>query len=434
MVCRLHFWHHETRFVTLDALVGLSSADRLLSATWKLENRDLWPQPRIAQSKRMTDLLRQDIMSAADMVVVKVGTRVLTQANGMLDSHQIVSIAGQIARRAEAGRRVVLVSSGAVGAGLARMQQQVRPSDLASLQAAAAVGQSVLIESYNRALEPHKLHAAQVLLSASDLQDRTRYLNVRNALMALFQFGAVPIINENATVSVEELQLSFGDNDRLAALVTNLLRAPLLVLLSDIDGLYDGDPKDPQAKVLSVVTDLDAAQQQHVHDNSQVGMQLSTGGMASKLQAVRIATAAGENVVIANGRRERVLDDILSGEDIGTLILAEGPMVDSRKRWIGWSANPAGSLKLDKGACQAIQSGGRSLLSVGVTAVDGCFDKGDVISICDLQNREIARGLTNYSAAELQKIAGQPTERIAELLGYCPYDEVVHRNNLVLVG
>ena len=382
----------------------------------------------------MSDLVRQEIMSAAETVVVKVGTRVLTQADGALDDQCIANIAGQLARLSQAGRRVVLVSSGAVGAGLARMELSKRPTDLASLQAAAAIGQSVLIESYNRALEPHNLHAAQVLLTAGDLQDRTRYLNVRNVLNALFQYGAVPIINENDTVSVEELRLSFGDNDRLAALVTNLLRAPLLVLLSDIDGLYDGSPSDPGAKVMPIITDLNSAQEQHIHDRSADGLQLSTGGMASKLQAVRIATSAGENVVIANGRRDNVLDDILAGEDVGTLVLAEGPMVDSRKRWIGWSANPAGKLKLDAGACQAILQGGRSLLAVGVTKVSGGFGKGDVVSICDAGNRELARGLTNYSSEELQTIAGQPTERIAELLGHCPYDEVVHRNNLVLVS
>ncbi|MCG8450173.1 MAG: glutamate 5-kinase [Pirellulales bacterium] len=382
----------------------------------------------------MSDLVRQEIMSAAETVVVKVGTRVLTQADGTLDDGRVASIAGQLARLSQAGRRVVLVSSGAVGAGLARLELSRRPNDLAALQAAAAIGQSVLIESYNRALEPHGLHAAQVLLSAGDLQDRTRYLNVRNALIALFQCGAMPIINENDTVSVEELQLSFGDNDRLAALVTNLLRAPLLVLLSDIDGLYDGDPSDPATQVVSVVTDISAAQQQ-VRDPSSAGhLQLSTGGMASKLQAARIATSAGENVVIANGRQDKVLDEILSGADVGTLILAEGPSVDSRKRWIGWSAHPAGRLTLDAGACQAIGQRGRSLLAVGVAVVAGDFVKGDVLSLCDDTGRELARGLSNYSAAELRTIAGQPTERIAELLGHCPYDEVVHRNNLVLVG
>ncbi|MEM8945707.1 MAG: glutamate 5-kinase [Planctomycetota bacterium] len=382
----------------------------------------------------MTEIVRNEIMSAADSVVVKVGTRVLTRADGTLDDQRVASIAGQLAKLQRAGRRVVLVSSGAVGAGLGRLQLERRPTALAQLQAAAAIGQSLLIESYNRALEPHGLHAAQVLLTAEDLQDRSRYLNVRNALFALFDSDAVPIINENDTVSVEELQLSFGDNDRLAALVTNLIRAPLLVLLSDIEGLYDGDPDDSNTSVLSVVTDLAKAEQQHVRDGTRGGIKLGTGGMATKLKAVRIATSAGENVIIANGRRENVLEDILSGADVGTLFLAEGPAVAPRKRWIGWSANPSGKLALDAGACRAIEANGKSLLAVGVVQVAGNFEKGDVIAMCDESGRELARGLINYSAAEMLKIAGHDKEQIAELLGHRPYEVVVHRNNLVVLN
>ena len=381
----------------------------------------------------MSDLVRQEIMSAAELVVVKVGTRVLTRADGSLDDERVASIAGQLARLWQTGRRVVLVSSGAVGAGLGRLELSQRPTAVDQLQAAAAIGQSLLIESYNRALEPHQLHAAQVLLTAEDLHDRGRYLNVRNTLFALFEFGAVPIINENDTVSVDELQISFGDNDRLAALVTNLIRAPLLVLLSDIDGLYDGDPNDAETSVLSVVTDLPDAQQQHVRDAARDGIQLSRGGMATKLQAVRIATSAGENVVIANGHRDDVLDEILAGKEVGTLFLAEGRTLGSRKRWIGWSAQPAGKLVLDDGACAAIESKGRSLLAVGIASVEGEFAKGDIVALCDTTGREFARGLINYTATETRTIAGHKKEQIAELLGHRPYDEVIHRDNLALV-
>lgn len=383
----------------------------------------------------MSELVRQEIMTAADLVVVKVGTRVLASSDGTLNRERVAAIANQLAKLCEAGKKCVLVSSGAVGAGLGRLGWKQRPTDLARLQAAAAIGQSLLIESYNQTFEPHCLHAAQVLLTAEDLEDRTRYLNVRNTLFALFEANAVPIINENDTVSIEELRMSFGDNDRLAALVTNLIRAPLLVLLSDIDGLYTGDPTDPASQVLSVITDLKMARDYLVRDqNLRSGVQLSRGGMASKLNAVRIATSAGENVVIANGRRNDVLIDILAGKDVGTLFLAEGPAVDSRKRWIGWTASPSGKLMLDAGACSAIASQGRSLLAVGVTDVEGTFVKGDVVSLCDATGREFARGLTNYSASEMRIIAGHPTERIAELLGHRPYDEVVHRNNLVVFG
>ncbi len=381
----------------------------------------------------MPDLVRQEVMNSAELVVVKVGTRVLARADGTLDSNRVASIAGQLARLWQTGRRVVLVSSGAVGAGLGRLKLKARPTDVAQLQAAAAIGQSLLIESYNRALEPHQLHAAQVLLTAEDLQDRSRYLNVRNTLLTLFECGAVPIINENDAVSVDELQLSFGDNDRLAALVTNLIRAPLLVLLSDVEGLYNGDPSAPDTPIVSVVTDLSSAQSELVHDgNTGTSTQLSTGGMTSKLQAAQIATSAGENVVIANGRRDMVLDKILAGDNIGTLILAEGKAIDSRKRWIGWSANPAGQLTLDAGACKAIQADGRSLLAVGISGVAGDFSKGDVVALCDEAGQEFARGLINYSVEQVRTIAGQPTQRIAELLGHRPYDEVVHRDNLVL--
>jgi glutamate 5-kinase len=383
----------------------------------------------------MSDIVRQEIMASAELVVVKVGTRVLTHSDGTLDKDRVANIAGQLATLWKAGKKCVLVSSGAVGAGLGRMGLKKRPTDLGQLQAAAAIGQSYLIETYNRALEPFSLHAAQILLTADDLTDRSRYLNIRNTLFALFESNAVPIINENDTVSTEELKLSLGDNDRLAALVTNLIRAPLLVLLSDIEGVYTGDPNDPSSTVLSIITDITAAQQELIHDDPQrPGIKLSTGGMTSKLNAARIVTTAGENVIIASGRRENVLGDILTGRDVGTLFIAEGRAMDSRKRWIGWTAIPVGKLMLDAGACLAVAKGGRSLLAVGIASVSGTFVKGDVVSICDHVGKEFARGLTNYSADEMQKIAGQPTERIADLLGHRPYDEVVHRNNLIVLG
>ena len=397
------------------------------------------PQMRAGQpdgiESFVTNLVRQEIMTAADTIVVKVGSRVLTREDGALDDERVAAVADQLARLCLDGRKVVLVSSGAVAAGIGRLGWKRRPTDLAQLQAAAAVGQSRLIESYNRALSPHGLNAAQVLLTAEDLQHRTRYLNVRNTLNALFRCGAIPIINENDTVAVDELQISFGDNDRLAALVTNLIRAPLLILLSDVAGLFDRNPAEPGAKVVSVVTNLDEAQRQFVHDGAVAGrVQLSRGGMSSKLRAARIATSAGESVVIAGGRQPNVLLDIVSGADVGTLILAEGRTIGSRKRWIGWTATTRGRLTLDAGAAAAVQSQGRSLLAVGVRGVDGNFAKGDVISLCDPAGLEFARGLSNYSSGQMTTIAGQPTDRIAELLGHCPYDEVVHRDNLVVLG
>jgi glutamate 5-kinase len=384
----------------------------------------------------MSDAVRQEITAASKTVVVKVGTRVLTNEAGTLDQQRVTGLAEQIVRLMAEGRHVVLVSSGAVGAGIGRLGLTRRPADLAHLQAVAAVGQSRLIESYNKALEVHGRHAAQILLTADDLNDRTRYLNVRNTLLALFQYGALPIINENDTVRVDELQRNVGDNDRLAAMVTNLIRAPLLVLLSDVEGLFDRHPSEPDAQVVPLVTQFDAAwrefQRQPVVRSGTNN--LSRGGMASKLEAARLAVSAGENVVIANGRRSNVLVEILAGQPVGTLFVAQGPAVASRKRWIGLTAQPCGRLLLDAGAQQAVEAQGRSLLAIGVRRVDGIFQKGDVVALCREDGKEFARGLTNYGSEELRRIAGQPTERIIEVLGHCPYDEVVHRDNLAITS
>jgi glutamate 5-kinase len=384
----------------------------------------------------MLDAVRQEIAATSKTVVVKVGTRVLANEDGTLDQQRVTGIAEQIVQLMAERRHVVLVSSGAVGAGIGRLGLPQRPTDLAHLQAVAAVGQSRLIESYNRALEVHGRHAAQILLTADDLNDRTRYLNVRNTLLALFQYGALPIINENDTVRVDELQRNVGDNDRLAAMVTNLIRAPLLVLLSDVEGLYDRHPSEPDAQVVPLVTQFDSNwrefQRQPVVRAG--ANNLSRGGMASKLEAARLTVSAGENVVIANGRRPNVLVEILAGQTVGTLFMAQGPAVASRKRWIGLTAQPCGRLFLDAGAQQAVEQQGRSLLAIGVRRVEGNFQKGDVVAICREEGSEIARGLTNYGSEEMRRIAGQPTERIIEILGHCPYDEVVHRDNLAILS
>jgi glutamate 5-kinase len=365
----------------------------------------------------MIDPTRQEIAARSKTVVVKVGTRVLAQDNGTLDQSRVTAIAEQLVQLMEEGRHVVLVSSGAVGSGMGRLALRERPSDLAHLQAVAAVGQSRLIESYNRALEVHGRHAAQTLL-------------------AVFEYGALPIINENDTVRVDELQRNVGDNDRLAAMVTNLLRAPLLILLSDVEGLYDRHPSSPGAAVIPIVKELDSAIRDFQQQTPAVSgaNHLSRGGMASKLEAARLATLAGENVVIANGRRPNVITDIVAGASVGTLFLAQGPAVTSRKRWIGLTAQPCGRLSLDAGAQQAIEKRGRSLLAIGVKLVEGNFQKGDVISLCRENDQEFARGLTNYASDVLRRIAGRATEEIVKILGHCPYDEVVHRDNLVILS
>jgi glutamate 5-kinase len=248
-------------------------------------------------------------------------------------------------------------------------------------------------------------------------------------VLALLEFGAVPIINENDTVSVAELQTTFGDNDRLAAMVTNLIRAPLLVLLSDVDGLFDGDPRQPGAQRIPVVPKLDESIFRLARDEL---TGLSKGGMASKLQAARIATTAGENVIIGSGRDPGTLGAILAGECVGTLFLAQGQTVTSWKRWIGFTAQPRGALALDSGARTAIETQGRSLLAIGVTDVTGNFAKGDVVALRDPAGLEFARGLSNYSAADVLRIKGLKSDQIAVALGHCPYAEVIHRDNMAL--
>lgn len=374
----------------------------------------------------MINILRQEILTESPTIVVKVGTRILTDASGHLSESQIESFANQLAEARAKGFRVVLVSSGAVGSGIGRLGLSGRPKDLAQLQAVAAVGQSALIEAYNHFLEKLGLHAAQILLTADDFEHRTKYLNVRNTLNALLEFGAIPIINENDTLSVAELKTTFGDNDRLAALVADLIHAPLLILLSDIDGLYDGDPRKPGVKLIPTVHQIDASIQALAFDRL---TGLSKGGMASKLRIAHQITNAGGAMIIANGREPKILQKILNCEDYGTLFLPQGTRMAARKQWIGYAIFPRGRVLVDDGCADALIKKGKSLLPIGVREVQGDFDHGDVIAVCTLNGLEIGRGFTNYSSAELKEIQGKrSTEFEAE------YEEVIHRDNLTLTN
>jgi glutamate 5-kinase len=375
----------------------------------------------------MIDPLRQEIALSAHTVVVKVGSRVLTGADGSLDRERI----GELNEILDGGRQVVLVSSGAVASGMGRLGLARRPADVAHLQAVAAIGQCHLVQAYEEHLSALGRHAAQVLLTADDLDLRARYLNVRNTIRVLLEYKAVPIINENDTVSVEELETTFGDNDRLAAMVANLLLAPLLVLLSDVPALFDGDPSDPRSRPIETVEQIDEAVMALVQDKA---TGLSKGGMASKLRAARMVTAAGENCIIASGREPGTLRRILAGERVGTLCLARGQALPSWKRWVGYTVQPRGSIRVDAGARRAVESLGKSLLAIGVAAVEGEFDKGDAVAVVDPSGAEFARGLSNYSAEELALIKGLHTDKIAERLGRRPYGEVIHRDNLVVTG
>jgi glutamate 5-kinase len=375
------------------------------------------------------DLVRQEIAAASPLWVVKVGTRVLTRTDGLLNQERIATLCEELHNVIESGRKVVLVSSGAVGAGMGQLGLTKRPRDLAHLQAVAAVGQTNLVEAYDRELRRHGRHGAQILLIADDLDHRTRYLNIRNTILTLLEYNAVPIINENDTVSVDELKTTFGDNDRLASMVTNLIRAPLLVLLSDVAGLYNGDPRDPSSELISTVTRLDETILALVRDRA---TGLSKGGMASKLEAARLATSAGENVIVASGREPGTLSAIMNGETVGTLFTAQGQTIPSWKRWIGYTAQPRGQLVVDDGARRAVEAQGRSLLAIGIVECAGSFKKGDVVALRDQQGSEFARGLSNYSADDIVRIKGQKTEQIAAILGSRTYDEVIHRDNMTV--
>jgi len=378
----------------------------------------------------MAEASRNEIVARADTVVIKVGTNVLADSTGTLDRQRIQSLAEQLVRSRSGGRRVVLVSSGAIGAGVGRMGLGKRPTDLPHLQACAAVGQCALMQAYQESLTPHGIHAAQILLTASDFDNRVRYLNARHTILTLFEYNCLPIINENDTVSVAEIK--FGDNDHLAAMVANLLQAPLLILLTNVDGLFTGDPsQDPNARLVETVPHIDKKVTELAAATTS---ELGTGGMRSKLRAARIATAAGSVVIMANGSTEGILDAVFGGKSVGTLFLPHGESLSARRRWLAFTARPRGSLRLDEGARRAVEEGGRSLLPVGIVEVSGTFGKGEVVSICNKEGVEFARGLTNYSSADAERIRGLATEQILRAVGKVPYVELVHRDNLAVIG
>lgn len=377
----------------------------------------------------MRDLLRDEIMTTAEIVVIKVGTNVLSLPNGLLNEERIKRLATEIHRIRNRHRKVILVSSGAVGAGMGRLGLKERPTLLPQLQAVAAIGQSQLIEAYEEAFRQHDLHAAQVLLTAEDLSVRRKYLNARNAIRAMLDFEAVPIINENDTISVRELRNTFGDNDRLAALVANLFPGPLLILLTDVNGLFDRNPHSPDAQLISVVREWipDLLTLVSSHDS-----QRSRGGMASKINAAKIVTQAGGNMIIANGDTLEILTRLFDCEPLGTVFLASNQMLPARKRWIGFAGTPVGTLYVDAGAAAAICRKGKSLLPIGIVREEGVFEKGDLLAVIDPDGNEIARGLTNYGNYDISKICGRKSSEILSILGHCLYEEAIHRENMLI--
>lgn len=360
--------------------------------------------------------------------VVKVGSALLTANGRGLDEQIIDSLAAQIACLRADGCEVVLVSSGAVAAGLVRLGWTTRPSVLHELQAAAAVGQSALVQSYENAFRPREIATAQVLLGHDDVSARDRYLNARGTLKTLLAFDVLPIVNENDTVVTDEIR--FGDNDTLAALVANLIDADALLLLTDQHGLYDADPRNnPQAKLVAEA-DVHAAELDAMAGE---GGSLGRGGMITKLRAARLAARSGTETIIAGGSVDAVVADVASGAAVGTWLRTGKQPQNARKQWLASMVQCQGALELDDGAVKVLLESGRSLLPVGVRGVQGEFNRGDMVSCRDASGREIARGLVNYDAAEARKIMGAASSAIETLLGYGGDQELIHRDNLVLV-
>ncbi len=374
-------------------------------------------------------MITRDQMPSTRRWVVKIGSALLTSDGQGLNRAVLAPWVDQMTELRRSGADLVLVSSGAVAEGMARMGWKQRPKTLHELQAAAAIGQMGLIRAYEDCFDKRGLRTAQVLLTRDDLIDRHRYLNARTTLRTLLSLGVIPVINENDTVATDELR--FGDNDTLAALVANLIEADLLVLLTDQDGLFDRDPRFSAEASLIPQTRVDDPFLDAVAGGSASGLGL--GGMVTKVRAARLAARSGTPTVIAPGRGPEVLTRLRAGESVGTLLSPVHEPEAARKQWLAGHLVARGRLTLDQGAVRALRTQGTSLLAVGVTAVSGGFARGEVVACLDPDGREVARGLVNYDAQEADRIKGQPSSRFEAILGYLNEAELIHRDNLVLV-
>jgi len=369
------------------------------------------------------------MLKQARRIVVKVGSSLVTNQGKGLDHTALACWAAQIATLKDMGKEIILVSSGAIAEGMQRLKWDSRPTALYELQAAAAVGQMGLAQAYASSFSHHALQTAQVLLTHEDLSHRKRYLNARSTLTTLLKLNIIPIINENDTVATDEI--CFGDNDTLAALVTNLVEADVLVILTDQAGLFTSDPrKNQDATLLSEVSASDPALEKMAGG---VGSSISRGGMQTKVIAAKRAARSGAHTIIASGHEENVLVRLAQGEMIGTRLLARIPILAARKQWLADYLQVRGSIVLDKGAVKALSSDGKSLLPIGVISVHGNFERGEAVSCLDEDGREVARGLINYSAVETQKILQQSSSDIEAILGYVDEPELIHRNNLAVL-
>ncbi len=362
-------------------------------------------------------------------LVIKIGSNILTSDNNGLDLERIQSITDDISAVRGAGYEVVIVSSGAVAAGMKKLELKEKPKDIILKQAAAAIGQSSLMWAYEKCFGAHGRKVAQVLLTRDDFADRRRYINSRNTLITLLSYEVIPIINENDTVATDEIR--FGDNDNLASLVSGLIDAERFIILSDVDGLFNGDPtKDPRAKLIGVVEKITPELEKMAGGP---GSAVGTGGMFSKLLAAKRAVHHGITVNIINGRTKGVISSLLSGVRHGTEFRSHETRLSSKKGWIAYACRTRGSIVVDEGAVRALTQGGKSLLPSGIISLTGNFEAGDAVYCLDAGGKRIAKGLTNYSSSEIEKIKGKKTSEIEGILGYQYSGEVIHRDNLALL-
>ncbi len=371
---------------------------------------------------------RKKFLKSVKRVVIKAGSGVLTAQNG-LNSRVVNSLAGDICFLKDKGIEVVLVSSGAIASGMKKIGLTKMPESISHQQAAAAVGQSRLMMVYEKAFSRHNQKVAQILITRDDLNHRSRYLNSRNTIFTLMSWNITPIINENDTVVVDEIKC--GDNDNLSAMVTSLTESDLLIILTDMDGLFDKDPRyNKDAKLVSVVDSVNREIRKFAGD---IPGLLGTGGMASKIEAAKKTTLCGVPVIIANGRKQGILKSIFQGEDTGTLFRPQETTICGRKNWIAFAKSVKGWLVIDKGACNAIEKRGTSLLPSGVKEVKGKFSLGDSIALLDEKGKNLAVGLANYNSGDVKKIKGLKSSQVKDVLGYKHDDEIIHRDNLVLL-
>ena len=369
------------------------------------------------------------VIASASRIVSKVGSSLVTNDGKGLDREAVAQWAGQIAILRQQGKQVVLVSSGAIAEGMARLGWDKRPTSMHELQAAAAVGQMGLAQAYEVAFAKHNLRTAQILLTHEDLANRQRYLNARSTLFALLRLGVVPIVNENDTVATDEIAV--GDNDTLGALVTNLIEADALIILTDQRGLYESDPRqNPNAKFVTHALAGDLSLEAMAGGT---GSGIGKGGMLTKILAAKRAARSGAHTVIASGREPDVMVRLAAGECIGSELRAELPVLSARKQWMADHLRLRGKLILDAGATKALLEEGKSLLPIGVKEVQGEFETGDVVACIDPTGKECARGLVNYSASDTRRIMGQPSSKIADILGSVAETELMHRDNLIIL-